>query len=111
MFSRKNLTIVQLLVVVLISASMSSFVPLEFPVLRSTQCEENQFDISNVFKLLEEMLSKQAPSSYPLSYLEVKETLQVAHLDTTHSVMGLGPPTLSTAVWMSSTPALPLSRL
>ena len=74
MSSRKNFTVVQLLILALISGTISTFVPLELPTLQSTQCGEAQLDMSDVIKSVQEMLSNHAPSTYPLSCLEVKES-------------------------------------
>ena len=74
MFSSRKWTLLQLLMLALISGTISAFVPLEIPALHSTQCKEANLDISNVLETVQEMLIKPTPSSHPLSCLEVKES-------------------------------------
>ena len=73
MSSRRKPTFVQLLILALISGSISNFIPLEFPIMQSTQCGEAERDMSDVIKSVQEMLSDHAPSTYPLSCMEVRE--------------------------------------
>ena len=64
----------QFLVLALISASISDFVPLEIPPLQYTKGKEVSHDIGDVLETVQEMLSSSTPSSHPLSCLEVKQS-------------------------------------
>ena len=106
---RMNFGCVIFTVVVLFQSmiTVAEFSPLEWNVLSSEHCAGySNPDLAGVLATLTQMiLDNKSAASLPKPYMEIKERLQPAHLDTTQLVTErVEMLLLSTATWTTSTP-------
>ena len=96
---------------ILSTSAQNSYAPVEWTpeVVQSEQCGLGiTSDLSDAIATVVQLIkSNDIVSSLPKSCMEIKESLQSAHLDTTQLAMEVEVLWLSIATWMNSTPAHP----